>query len=78
MKVADDILDHDDGVVHEDSDAEDEGEKRDAIQRETVEIKDQQRERERRRNGHADDAGFPPAQRQPDENHHADDCYAHV
>ena len=78
MKMADDVLDHDDGVVHQNADGEDQREERDAIQREAVEVKHQQRERERRGNRHADDAGLAPAERQPDQHHHADHRDAHV
>ena len=67
VKVPHDVLDDHDGVVHEDADAEDEREERDAVQREAVEIEDQQREREGGRNGHRDDAGLAPAEREPDE-----------
>ena len=78
MKVADDVFDHDDGVIHQNADGEDQREERDAVQREAVEIKHQQRERERGGNGDADDARFAPAERQPDQQRHADHRDAHV
>ena len=57
---------------------EDQREKRDAIQGETEKIKNEQRERERGRNGERHDSRFAPAEREPDEERHADDRDAHV
>jgi hypothetical protein len=78
MEVPDDVFDHHDGVIHEDADAEDEREERDAVQREAVEVKNEQRERQRGRNGDRDDAALPPAEREPDEDRHAENGDAHV
>ena len=64
VEVADDVLDHHDGVVHQDADGEDQREERDAVEREAVEVEHQQRQRERRGNGDADDARFAPAERE--------------
>ena len=47
--MADDILHHDDGVVHEDADRKDQREERDAVEGVAVEIEDQQRQAERHR-----------------------------
>ena len=78
VEVPDNVLDDDDGVVHEDADAEDEREERDAVQREAVEVEDQQCERERRRNGHRHNARLAPAQREPDEHGHPGHGDKHV
>ena len=78
MKMADDVLDHHDGVIHQDADGEDQREERDAVEREAVEVEDQQRERERGRDGERDDGRFAPAEREQDEQRHADDGDAHV
>ena len=72
------VFHHDDGVIDKDADAEDEREERDAIQREAVEVKNEQRKRQRGRNGHRDDAALPPAKREPDEDRNAENGDAHV
>ena len=71
MKVADDVLDHHDGVVHQNADGKNQREERDAVQREAVQIKHQQRQRERGRNGDGHDERFTPAQRQQNQQGHA-------
>ena len=76
--MADDVFDDDDGIVHEDTDAEDEGEERDPVQCESPEVEDQQGEGERGGNGDGHDAGFAPAEREPDEEGDRDDGDAHV
>ena len=78
MKMADDILHHDDRIIDENADGKDQREERDAIEGETVEIKDQQRERERRRNGNGDDRRFAPAERKQNQHRDAEDGDAHV
>ena len=78
VEVADDVLDHDDGVVHQDADGEDQGEERDAVERVAVEVEHQQRQGQRAGNGDADDERLAPAQRQQDEQRHADHRDAHV
>ena len=78
MKMADDVLDHHNGVVHQDADGEDQREERDAVQRVAVEVKHQQRQRERGGNGDGDDERFAPAQRQQDQQRHAEHGDAHV
>ena len=45
--MPDDVFDHDNRVIDENADREDEREKRDAIKRVAVQQKDQQRKRER-------------------------------
>lgn len=49
--MADYVFDDDDGVVHEDADGEDQREERDAVERVTVEVKYEEREREGRGDG---------------------------
>ena len=71
--MADDIFHHHDRVIDQDADGKDEREKRDAIEGETEKIKNQQGKRERGRNGERDDSRFAPAEREPDEDRHADD-----
>ena len=78
MEVADDVLDHDDGVVHQDADGEDQGEEGDAVERVAVEVEHQQRQGQRAGNGDADDDRLAPAQRQEDEQRDADHRDAHV
>ena len=41
MEVADDVFHHDDGVVHQDADGEDQGEERDPVERVAVQVKHQ-------------------------------------
>ncbi len=67
MEVADDVLDHDNGVVHQDADGEDQGEERDAVERIAMEVEHQQRQGQRAGNGNADDDRLAPAQGQQDE-----------
>ncbi len=78
VKVPHDVLHDHDRIIHENADAEDEREERDAVQGESSEVEDQQREGERRGNGHANDAGLAPAERQPDQDHHPGHGDAHV
>jgi len=78
VEMPDDIFDHDDRVVDEDADREDQREKRDAIQREAEQVENQQRQRERGRNGEGDDGRFAPAKREPDQRRNADDREAHM
>jgi hypothetical protein len=47
MKVPHDVFHNNDGIINQNSDAEDEGKEGDAIKRETQEVEDEQRERER-------------------------------
>ena len=56
-----DVLHHDDGVVDENPDREDQGEESDAVQGEAVEIKDQQGQRQGRGNGDGDDERLAPS-----------------
>ena len=56
VEMPDDVFHHHDGVIHQDADAEDQREERDAVEGETIEIENQQGERQRGRNGDRDDA----------------------
>ena len=67
MKVAHDVFHDNDGVINQNADAEDEGEEGDAIERETQQVKDQQRERERGGYGNRNNQRFAPAQQKEDE-----------
>ena len=62
--MADDVLDHHDGVVHQNADGEDQRKQRDAVQRVAEEIENRQRQRQRDGNGQQHNAGFAPAERQ--------------
>ena len=76
--MADDVFHHDNRVVHQDADGEDQREKRDPVERVAVEVKDQQGQCERRRDGEQNDQGFPPAQKHQDQQGHPKDGDAHV
>ena len=78
VEMADNVFDHDDGVVHEDADGKNQREERDAVQREAVEIKHQQSQRQRGRNRNGHDDGFAPAQREQNQQRHADHGDEHV
>ncbi len=78
VEMADDVFHHHDGVVHQDADGEDQREERDAVERVAVEIEDQQRQRQRAGNGDANDHRFAPAEREKDQQRHANDGDAHV
>ena len=58
-----DVLDHDDGVVDQDADREDQREQRHAVQREAPGPRGEQRRGEGQRDGNADDQRFAPAER---------------
>ncbi len=70
--VSMDVLDHDDGVVHQDADGEDQREQRHAIEREAVGPGCEQRERQRDHHRGADDDRLAPADGEPDQRHHRD------
>ena len=55
VEVADDVLDDDDGVVHQDADGEDQGKESDAVERVAVEVEHEQREGQRAGDGDAHD-----------------------
>jgi hypothetical protein len=76
--VADDVLHHDDRVVHQDADGEDQREERDAVERVAVEVEDQQREAERHGDGQQHDERLAPAEEEQDEQRDAEDREAHV
>src|SRR4029453_15826531 len=67
MKVPHDVFHNNDGIINQNSDAEDEGEEGDAIKHETQEVEDEQRERERGGYGNRKNKRFPPAQQKEDE-----------
>ena len=76
--MADDVFDHDDGIIDEDADAEDQREERDAVEGEAIQIEHQQSESERGGNGHRHNPRLTPAERQPDQQRDTKDGYAHV
>jgi hypothetical protein len=76
--VAHDVFDHDDRVVDQDADREDQREERDAVQRVSVKVEHQQREREGRGDGEQHDERFAPAEEEQDQQGHAEDRDAHV
>ena len=78
VEVADDVLDHDDGVVHQDADGEDQGEEGDAVERVAVEVEDQQGQGQRGGDGQHDDDRLAPAEGEEDQQRHAEDGDAHV
>ena len=78
VKMPDDVFHHHDRVIDQDADAEDQREERDPIQRESVQVKDQQRQGQGCRNGHGHDPGLTPPQGQPDEQRDADHRDTHV
>jgi hypothetical protein len=61
-QVAVDVLDHDDRVVDQDADREDQREQRDAVERVAHRVVDEQRERERDRHGDQHHQRLAPAQ----------------
>ncbi len=71
-QVPGDVLDHHDGVVHQDPDGEDQGEEGDPVQRVAVEPVDQEGQGQRHRHRHQDHDGLPPPQGEPDQDHHAE------
>ena len=77
-RVADDVLHHDDRIVHQDADGEDQREERDAVQGVAIEIEHEQRERERDRNRDQHDGRLAPAEDQPDQRRDREDGEQHV
>ena len=76
--MADDILHHHDGVVHQDADGEDERKEGDAVQGVAVEIEDRQGEGQGDRDGDAHDPRFPQTDGQPDQDGDREDGDHHV
>ena len=76
--MPDDVLHDHDGVVHQNADGKNQREQRNAIQRKSVEIKNQQCQCERGRNGQRHDDGFAPAEHEQDEHRHAHHRKQHV
>ena len=62
MEMADDVFNDDDGVIHQNADGKNQRKQRDAVERESVEIKNEQRQRERCGNRQQHDDGFAPPQ----------------
>ena len=77
-RVADDVLHHDDRIVHQDADGEDQREERDAVQGVAIEIEHEERERERDRNRDQHDGRLAPAEGQPDQRRDREDGEQHV
>ena len=67
MKVPHDVFHNNDGIINQNSDAEDEGKEGDAIERETQEVEDEERERERGGYGNRNNQRFAPPQQNKDE-----------
>src|SRR6185503_3434499 len=59
-----DVLDYDDGVIHQNADTEDQGEQRDAIDCVAEEIEDRHSEGQRHRNRQQNYARFAPTQKE--------------
>ena len=76
--VADDVLHHDDRIVHQDADGEDQREERDAVEGVAIEIEREEREGERDRNRDQHDARLPPAKDQPDHRRNREHGQQHV
>ena len=76
--VTDNVFDHDDGVVDQDTDGEDQCEEGDAVQCVAVQIEDSQRERERHRNRGEDNQRFAEAERESDQDADRDHGDQHV
>ena len=76
--MAHDVFHHHDGVVHQNSDGEDQGEQGDAVQGVAVEVEHEQRQCQGDGNGQQDDARFPQAQGEGDQDGHRDNGDGHV
>ncbi len=68
--VAVDVLDHHDGVVHQDADGEDQREQRHAVEREAPGPGGEQRHGQGQDHGGADDRRLAPAERDEHQRHH--------
>ena len=68
--MADHILHHHNGVVHQDTDGKNQRKKRDSVQRVSIQIKHRQGQGQGHRNGQGHNARFPASQGKPDENGH--------
>ena len=76
--MAEDVLHHDDRIVHQDADGEDQREEGDAVQGVAIEVEREQRERERDRNCDQHDRRLAPAKRQPDQRRDREDREQHM
>ena len=77
-RVADDVFDHDDRIVYENTDGKDQCEERDAVQRVAIEIEHEQRERERDRNRDQHHGRLAATENQPDQRRDREDGEQHV
>ena len=76
--VADDVLDHDDGVVDQDADREDQREEADAVDRVAHQPGGEEREEDRRRDDDEHDKPLAPADREGDQHDDRDRRQAQV
>jgi len=76
--VAHDVLHHDDGVVHQDADGEDEREQGDPVEGVPVQVEHRQGEGQGHRDGDEDDPQLPDAQGDADQDAHRDYGDGHV
>ena len=67
LEVAVDVLDHHDGVVHQDADGEDQREEGDPVERVAQRVVDEERERQRDRDRDQHHQRLAPAEEDPDE-----------
>src|SRR4029077_17009166 len=72
------VFHNNDSIINQNSDAEDKGEEGDAIKRETQEVEDEQRERERGGYGNRNNQRFAPAQQKEDEQGHTNHSDGHM
>ena len=77
-QVADNVFDHDNGVIHQDADGKDQGKQGDPVEGIAVEVEEQQGEGQGRGDGQHDNDRFPPAQEKEDQEGDAKDRDAHV
>ena len=76
--MPDDILNDNNGVIHQDADGENQREERDSIQSVAMEVKDQQRQRQGGRDGDGDNKRFAPTEREEDQHGNTDHRDTHV
>ena len=78
MHMTNDVFDHDDGIIDQNAYGENQGKQGDPVEGITVEIEYQKGEGQGRRDGKHDHQGFAPAQKDEDQNGHAEYGDAHV
>ena len=76
--MADDVLHHHDGVIHQDADGEDQGEQGNTVQGVAVEIENRQREGQGDGDGDENDEGLAKPERDGDQDAHRDHRDQHV